>query len=264
MRSRVEVGGGQPVGYVDHGGDGPVVLLLHGYLMDADMFAPQVAALGGAFRLIAMDVRGHGATPAVGAFTYRDLACDALGLLDALGVARCAVVGVSAGGAIALHMASQAPDRVAALALLGTSGAREEPEMGLAHWRAAHAWRDQGPTPAVLDLNARTCLGRHDATEWKARWRHLSGIDVLTVLIPLAKRDGMLDSANQIRCPALVMHGTADAVYTVDHAYELTEALPNAVPPVIIDGGAHFLNLTDADAVNAHLRAFLGWAMGSA
>lgn len=257
MRSTVKVNDGQLVSYVDHGGAGPAVLLLHSYLMDADMFGQQVAALGGAFRLIAMDMRGHGGTPVDGAFTYRDLARDALGLLDELGVARCAVVGVSEGGFIAMRMALLAPDRVAALALLGTSGADEDPEMAACYWQAATAWREHGPTQEVLDLNATICLGRYDATEWQAKWRRLSWDHVYRVLIPLVKRDGLLDSAPQIRCPALVLHGSADAAYSVDRAYELAEALQNADPPVIIEGGAHFLSLTDADAVNPHLRTFL-------
>jgi pimeloyl-ACP methyl ester carboxylesterase len=257
VRSTAKVNDGQLVSYVDHGGDGPAVLLLHSYLMDADMFAPQLAALGGAFRLIAMDQRGHGGTPVDGPFTYWDLARDALGLLDELGVDRYAVVGVSQGGFIAMRMALLAPDRVTALALLGTSGAAEEPEMAASYWQAATAWREHGPTQKVLDLNATICLGQYDATDWQAKWRQLSWDHVYRVLIPLVKRDDMLDSAPQIRCPALVLHGSTDAAYPVDRAHELAEALPNAEPPVIIEGGAHFLSLTDADAVNPHLRAFL-------
>jgi pimeloyl-ACP methyl ester carboxylesterase len=258
MRSTAKVNDGQPVSYVDHGGAGPAVLLLHSYLMDADMFAPQVAALGGMFRLIAMDERGHGDTPAERPFTYWDVARDALGLLDELGVASCAVVGTSQGGFIAMRMALLAPDRITALALLGTSGAEEDPEVAAGYRQAAAAWREHGATQELLDLNATICLGAYDATEWQAKWRRLSGDHIDRVLTPLVERDGVLDRAPEIRCPALVLHGSADAAYSVDRARELAKALPNAEPPVIIEGGAHFLSLTDADAVNPHLRAFLG------
>lgn len=263
VRSTAKVNDGQLVSYIDHGGAGPAVLLLHSYLMDADMFAAQVAALGEMFRLIAMDERAHGGSLADGAFTYRDLARDALGLLDELGVARCAVVGVSQGGVIALRMAMLAPDRITALALLGTSAAADDPEMAANYWQAALAWRQHGPTQDVLDLNATICLGDYDAAEWQAKWRQLSADDVYRVLIPWAKRDGLLDSVPQIRCPALVLHGSADAVYAADRAYELAEALPNADPPVIVQGGAHVLSLTDADTVNPRLRAFLDRATPS-
>lgn len=257
MRSTAKVNDGQLVTYVDHGGSGPTVLLLHSYLMDADMFAPQVAAFGEAYRLVAMDERGHGGTPADGPFTYWDVARDALGLLDVLGVDRCAVVGTSQGGFIGLRMALLAPERIAALALLGTSGAAEDPEAAAGYRQAAAAWRAHGATQELLDLNATICLGRYDATEWQAKWRRLSGDHVDRVLTPLVERDGLLDRVPEIRCPALVLHGSADAAYSVDRARELADALPNAEPPVIIEGGAHFLSLTDADAVNPLLRAFL-------
>jgi pimeloyl-ACP methyl ester carboxylesterase len=255
MRSTAKVDDGQLVSYVDHGGSGPAVLLLHSYLMDADMFAPQVAALGGTFRLVAMDERGHGDTPADRPFTYWDVARDALGLLDELGVARCAVVGTSQGGFVGLRMALLAPDRVAGLALLGTSGAAEDPAVADGYRQAAAAWREHGPVQELLDLTATICLGSYDATEWQAKWRRIADVD--RVLTPLVERDGVLDRAPEIRCPALVLHGSADAAYPVDRARELAQALPNARPPVIIEGGAHFLSLTDADAVNPHLRTFL-------
>lgn len=257
MRSTATVNDGQLVTYVDHGGPGPAVLLLHSYLMDADMFAPQVAAFGESYRLIAMDERGHGDTPADGPFTYWDVARDALGLLDELKVDRCAVVGTSQGGFIGLRMALLAPDRVAALALLGTSGAAEDPEVAAGYRQAAAAWREYGATQELLDLNAAICLGQYDATEWQAKWRRLSGDHVDRVLTPLVERDDVLDRASEIHCPALVLHGSADAAYSVDRARELAEALPNAEPPVIVEGGAHFLSLTDADAVNPHLHTFL-------
>lgn len=257
MRSTAKINDGQPVSYVDHGGAGPAVLLLHSYLMDADMFAPQVAPLGESFRLIAMDERGHGDTPADRPFTYWDVARDALGLLDELGVDRCAVVGTSQGGFIGLRMALLAPDRVSGLALLGTSAAAEDPAMAAGYRQAAAAWREHGATQELLDLTATICLGQYDPSEWQAKWRRLSGDHIDRVLTPLVERDGVLDRAAEIRCPALVLHGSADVAYPVERARELAEALPNAEPPVIIEGGAHFLSLTDADAVNPHLRAFL-------
>jgi pimeloyl-ACP methyl ester carboxylesterase len=257
MRATAKVNNGQPVSYVDHGGSGPAVLLLHSYLMDADMFAPQVASFGGAYRLIAMDERGHGGTPADEPFTYWDVARDALGLLDTLDVTTCAVIGTSQGGFIGLRMALLAPERISALALLGTSGAAEDPEVAAGYRQAAAAWREHGATQELLDMNAAICLGQYDATEWQAKWRQLSGDHVDRVLTPLVERDSVLERAPEIRCPALVLHGSGDVAYSVDRARDLADALPNAEPPVIIEGGAHFLSLTDADAVNPHLRAFL-------
>jgi hypothetical protein len=70
----------------DSGGDGPAVILAHGFLMDHEMFAPQVAALAPQYRVITWDERGFGLTEHDGKpFTYWDSAADCLGLLDHLG-----------------------------------------------------------------------------------------------------------------------------------------------------------------------------------
>ena len=53
---------GQRIYFEDSGGDGPPVVLAHGYLMDHKMFAPQVAALAPAYRVITWDERGFGDT----------------------------------------------------------------------------------------------------------------------------------------------------------------------------------------------------------
>jgi pimeloyl-ACP methyl ester carboxylesterase len=66
------------VSYADSGGDGPAVVLSHGYLMDASMFDAQVAALAPEHRVITWDQRGHGGTPAPGPFSYWDSARDVL------------------------------------------------------------------------------------------------------------------------------------------------------------------------------------------
>ena len=53
---------GQRIHYTDSGGEGPAVLLAHGFLMDHEMFSPQVAALADEFRVITWDARGFGET----------------------------------------------------------------------------------------------------------------------------------------------------------------------------------------------------------
>lgn len=84
----------------DTGGDGPVILLLHGWMFPSDLnWAPMYEPLRRAgYRVLAMDLRGHGRglrTPA--AFRLADCADDAAGLLDALGIDRAVPVGYSMG-----------------------------------------------------------------------------------------------------------------------------------------------------------------------
>ncbi|MCB5178925.1 alpha/beta fold hydrolase [Streptomyces antimicrobicus] len=103
-------------------GSGPALLLLHAAVCDRRMWEPQWRALARAgFRVVRPDFRGYGRTPAATG-PYGD-AEDVVELLDALGVARAAVVGSSYGGQVALELAARWPERVESLALL-CSGAQ--------------------------------------------------------------------------------------------------------------------------------------------
>jgi pimeloyl-ACP methyl ester carboxylesterase len=248
---------GQPLHYVDHGGPGPVVVLLHSFLMDASMFAPQVAAFGSDYRLIALDQRGHGDTPATAPFDYWDSARDVLELLDALDIERAAFVGVSQGGFVAMRVALLAPQRVAALAVLGTSAAAEDPAIATSYRQLAANWLEMGPIDPIVDMVAAICLGAMQADEWKAKWRARPADTVEVLINALVDRDAIVARLGEIDAPALVLHGSADLAYPLERARELAEGLAKAEPPTVIEGGAHFLSLTNADEVNTHLGPFL-------
>ena len=113
--------------YTDSGGDGAPVVLGHGYLMTSALWDRQVGPLVAAgYRVVRLDWRGQGrsAVPAAG-YDPWDLAADALGLLDGLGVERFHWVGHSVGGYVGYRLALRAPDRVASLVQIGTSAAAE-------------------------------------------------------------------------------------------------------------------------------------------
>ncbi|GAB2838027.1 alpha/beta fold hydrolase [Lentzea nigeriaca] len=251
----VTTGDGQLVSYVDHGGNGPAVVLLHSFLMDVTMWAPQVEVFGKDYRLIAIDERGHGATPANGPFDYWDVARDALAVLDALDVGTAAVIGTSQGGFIALRMALLAPERVTALAVLGTSAEPEDEQIAAAYDQLTEVWIAQGPE-TVLESTAKICLGDHDASEWTPKWSAVEPDRLRLIAKALVSRDGVLERAGEITVPVLVLHGTADLAYPVAKAEALVAALPKA-ELVTVDGGAHFLSLTHAADVNPHLERFL-------
>ncbi|MGW4483589.1 alpha/beta fold hydrolase [Amycolatopsis sp. NPDC004368] len=251
--------GGQQVHYVDHGGEGPAVVLLHSFLMDVAMWLPQVEAFRGDFRLIAIDERGHGGTPADGPFDYWDVARDALAVLDHLGFDHAAVIGTSQGGFIGLRMALLAPERVTALAVLGTSADAEPDEVAAVYRQLGEMWAQDGPDN-VIDGVAAICFGDgfEGAGAWKAKWRERTrGDHARLVINVLAGRDSLLDRIGEIQAPVQVLHGTDDRAYPVEKAEQLVAGLPNAKPLVTIEGGAHFLSLTHAAEVNPHLKGFL-------
>ncbi|WP_326568381.1 alpha/beta hydrolase [Amycolatopsis rhabdoformis] len=252
----VTVNGGQQVHFVDFGGDGPPVVLLHSFLMDIDMWEPQVEAFGADYRLIAIDERGHGGTPADAAFDYWDVARDAFGVLDHLGIERAAVIGTSQGGFIALRMALLEPARVTALAVLGTSAEEEAEGTGTVYRHLIAAWNENGPEQLV-DGVATFCLGDYEASAWKQKWLKVSGEKFERIMTALVSRDAVLDRVGEIQAPALVLHGSGDNEYPMARAESLAAALPHAEPLVTVVSGAHFLSLTHAAEVNPHLKEFL-------
>ncbi len=247
---------GQTVSFDDHGGDGPALVLLHSFLMDRSMFAPQLQAFGASHRCITIDERGHGETPAESDFTYWDVADDVIAVLDHLAIDQAIVAGTSQGGFVALRIALTAPERVKALVVMGSSGQAEDPQVADSYRELAAAWRELGPIEALLDTTAAICLGEFESEEWTTRWRSIDGDHLTRILNTLVDRDGISDRLNEIQAPTLVLHGDADAAYPLEKASDLADRLPHA-ELVVVPGGAHFLSLTHAEAVNEALAGFL-------
>jgi 3-oxoadipate enol-lactonase len=113
---------GHPELAYDDAGAGPAVVLIHGHPFNRSMWAPQLAALRGDYRVIAPDLRGFGDSAVTsGTVTMRELAGDVERLLDKLGVGPAAIVGLSMGGLVVMELAAAHPDRWWALGLVATT-----------------------------------------------------------------------------------------------------------------------------------------------
>ena len=250
---------GAEIAYDDTGGDGPPVILAHGFLMDRTMFAPQVEALRGTHRVITWDERGFGETVYDGTpFTYWDSAADCLGLLDHLGIERAVVGGMSQGGFISLRVALLAPERVRALILLDTQAGTEDPAVIPLYQGMVDAWVADGPTEDLAATVAGLIIGDPAlSADWITRWRARPQESLSQPGTTLLTRDSLWDRLVEITAPALVVHGTADVAISLDHAERLVAGLPQADPLVAVAGGSHAANLTHPDEVNTAITAFL-------
>ncbi|HEX8086447.1 MAG TPA: alpha/beta hydrolase [Solirubrobacteraceae bacterium] len=104
--------------HVEERGEGPALLLIAGIPALASDWSPLAERLAARRRVIAYDNRGSGAsTVTPGPYTTRQLAADAVALLDALGIERADVFGMSLGGMIAQELALGWPERVSKLVL---------------------------------------------------------------------------------------------------------------------------------------------------
>jgi pimeloyl-ACP methyl ester carboxylesterase len=247
---------GTDIAYADSGGDGPAIVLSHGYLMDHAMFDPQVSALAPEFRVITWDERGHGATPATGPFSYWDSADDVLGLLDHLGVDRAVLGGMSQGGFLSLRAALRAPGRVRALVLIDTQSGQEDPALAPSYEQMEEIWMEQGPEP-VREVVASIILGSVDPQPWYAKWAEADRDGLRHAFRCLMDRDDITGRVGEITCPALILHGTADAAIPFARAEELREGLGGPTELVAVDGGSHAANLSHPEQANAALLGFL-------
>ncbi len=127
IHARVTLPGGLELFLRDSGeprdaAPGTPLLCIHGNSCDGGFFAPQAEHFAPARRVLAPDLRGHGASGAPDCdYTFALLADDLAGLLDALGVPRVVAVGHSMGGAIALELCLRRPDLVAGVACLDST-----------------------------------------------------------------------------------------------------------------------------------------------
>ncbi len=259
----VAAANGIDISYTDSGGEGPVVVFSHGFLMDHTMFDQQVSALAPRYRVITWDQRGHGDTRATGPFTYWDSAADMLALLDQLGVERAVLAGMSQGGFLSLRAALTAPDRVRALVLIDSQAGQEDPAAAPGYEQMHQIWLDNGPGP-VQEIVASIILGPGQWDDWYAKWNEQyaqwAPDDLGQLTWPfrcLMDRDDITGRLAEITCPSLIVHGTADAAIPLARAQAVRDGLAGPVTFTVVEGAPHASNVTHADEVNQAIRGFL-------
>jgi pimeloyl-ACP methyl ester carboxylesterase len=209
-------------------GDGEPLLLLHGFFGAASDFAHlfDLGALARSYRLVLPDLRGHGGTlDPGGAFSQRECALDVWALLDRLGIDRFKAVGTSLGGNTLLHMATQQPERVAAMVIVSS------PSYFPAQARAlmAQVGEDGHSEDEWRELRAKH---RHGDAQIRALWRRAHALkdsyDDLNFTPPLL---------GTIRARTLIVSGDRDPFYPPRIFAEMHEAIPGSQLWVVPGGG---------------------------
>ena len=250
---------GQRLYYEDSGGPDVPIVLGHGFLMDSDMFGPQVAALGARRRVITWDQRGHGRTAWDGdPFTYWDSADDLAALLDHLGIEQAVVGGMSQGGFVALRFALRYPGRAKALILIDSQSGLEDPEK-VSQYDAMHeVWVGSGPSDQLLDMVAAIIVGNHapESAAWIAKWKAMDPAMLTPIYRTLIDRDDVTSRLSEIKVPVLVVHGTDDVAIDMSVAEDMCARLADC-RLVKIPGAGHASNETHPAPANRAIQEFL-------
>jgi 3-oxoadipate enol-lactonase len=240
-------------------GAGPRVLLLHPVGLDLTFLQPIAQRLVARYRVMRMDLRGHGRSPLLPlADALEDFADDVHATLAEQRFAPCAVVGFSFGGMVAQVLALRHAADVAALVPCACPATQTEEGRRVAAARATDA--EQGGMAAVLeatldrwftqpfrdaggDAAARERLLGDDPRGWAQGWRAIAGIDTLSSLPGL-------------RIPALCIAGELDKSSPPHIVKAIADAIPGARFSML-QGAPHMLFIEQPQAVVEAVSLFL-------
>ena len=255
---------GVELNYVETGSGDPLLLIM-GFGGDHQAWAFQMPVLSERYRVIAFDNRGAGQSSVPDLpYTTRMMADDAVGLLDALGVERAHVLGVSMGGMIAQEIALNHPHRVRSLQLHCTYARPDRYMLALMQtWRAIRA-------QATVEEWLRTVsLWLFSPRTFQARPEFVDAVVQMGLANPYpfsmtgfvrqgdaVRGHDALDRLPAVACPTLVSVGTDDILIPPRFAREIAAAIPGAELRTI-DDAAHVYFWERADVFNAMCVDFL-------
>jgi 3-oxoadipate enol-lactonase len=245
--------------WYDKAGSGEVVLLLHGGLGDSGLWEPVAPLIAELFRTIRTDFRhfGRSTGPAV-PWSWQE---DVVGLLDALGIERAALVGLSMGGRLAVDVALARPDRVWALAHvaggLGGHDSAAYSEEQETRYEAAEAAGDLQAAMAI-DLEVWAPLGADERIRelWRATPEgngHPPYLEPLPAAGPPAK-----DRLGELATPVLVVTVAHDPPGHREAGLLVAREAPDA-RHVELDSD-HYVTLREPELVSRVLVEFLATA----
>ena len=237
--------------YYEQRGQGPAVLLSHGYSASARMWDGQMKALSDRYHLITWDMRGHDRSdspekPAL--YSHDTTVADMAAILDACKVDRAVIGGLSLGGFMSLAFNLAHPERVIALMLFDT-GPGYKKDAPRNEWNKmtdniARALEQKGL--AAVGASAEVTVAKHRSAQGLAHAAR--GM--------LAQADGsVIESMPSIRVPTLVLAGAGDKQFLSATDYMATK-IPGA-EKVILEGAGHAANIDQPDAFNRAVRKFL-------
>jgi pimeloyl-ACP methyl ester carboxylesterase len=247
-------------------GTGFPLVFLHAFPLNRSMWTEQENALSSQFRVMTIDLRGHGESDApLWHYTLDQAADDIRGLLDHLSIEQAVFVGLSMGGYILFAFYRKYAERVKGMVLADTRAQADTEDGKRARFEMAQIAYKQAPS-AIADimipklLSPGTIQMRPELIQ-RVR-RMIDGNQVSGIagdLMAMAQRPDSVPFLQRIHCPTQIIVGELDVPTPPADARLMAESIPNA-RLAIIPGAGHLSNLEQPDRFNEILRAFVSTA----
>lgn len=252
---------GISLAYHDQGKGLPIVFL-HAFPLNRTMWAAQEAALSSRFRIITVDLRGHGESDApLWHYTLDQAAEDVRALLDHLAIPQALFAGLSMGGYILFAFYRKYANRVKGLVLADTKAQADTPEGKEGRVQMAQIAYKQGPS-AIADLmlpkllSPATIQSRPELVQRVRRMiegNQMSGI--VGDLMAMAERPDSVPLLKQITCPTQIIVGDLDQATPLADAKLMAEQIPHA-KLALIPNAAHLANMEQPEMFSALVAEF--------
>jgi 3-oxoadipate enol-lactonase len=255
---------GIKLNYVDTGGSGTPVLLVHGFPLNLKLWQPQIDALGERWRLIAPDLKGAGESEGPddpSQYTMDSYADELKGFLDELGIDKVVLAGLSMGGYVAFAFLRKYADRVGALVLADTRAEADPPEGVQKRTTQQEQVRNEG-TAGLIEaltgalLSDATKEKRPDVKNTARAVMDNPAKGFIGELEAMKTRPDSTDGLASISVPTLIIVGEDDAVTPPDAARKMHEHIAGSKLVVVPEAG-HLSNLEAPETFNGALAEFL-------
>ena len=250
--------------HYDDFGEGPAVVLIHGFPLSRMMWRPQIEPLVDAgYRVIVPDLRGFGDSEGGGSTVQMDdFADDIIQLLDYLGIDRAVIGGMSMGGYVLFNLLDRYPQRVAGAMFLVTRAAADD-EAGRQKRNDMIDAIQSGQKHivpetffSILFADATPTEEPELVTSVRLWMETIKPAGLVGGLVAMREREDYADRLGQFRLPALVIGADQDKAIPLEHYQLLVDDLPDAEGTIIV-GGGHMVNLEKPDAFNRAMLRFL-------
>ena len=247
--------------YTDQGKGVPLVFI-HAFPLSSAMWEPQIKQFSQNYRVVAMDLRGHGESDAsLWHFTLDDYAEDIHALLTHLNIKQAIFIGLSMGGYTLFSLYRKFPEFVNAMVLADTRAQADSEEAKAGRFAMVQTAYQYGPE-AIAEMMMPKILApctiehRKDIVD---RIRNIilknQASGIMVDLMAMAQRPDSTTLLSQVSCPTLIIVGDQDVATPPAEAHYMQDRIPNSKLVTIPQAG-HMSNLEQPEAFNRALSEF--------